>query len=203
MKKIRVLLVDDHKIFAEGVESMLSIYNSIEVTGKAANYIELVNILKKQATDIVILDAFMPGQNVIDILAELKVKYPEVRVIVMSGNDEEILANEVFDAGALGYLLKSANASELNEAIHSVYTGNKYVCRLPERPLNGHSQLNQYENHIIQCLSHGLSYKEVAEALKMNIADVESYTTGILKKLQLSNTIELTKFAIHNKMIEL
>lgn len=203
MKKIRVLLVDDHKIFAEGIESMLSSHYSIKVTGKAVNCKDLFKILKNESIDVVILDAFMPEQNVIDILARINIKYPDTRVIVMSGNDEEILAKEVFQAGALGYLLKSADAAELYKAIHTVFNGEKYVCKLPNLSSNGHSVLNQYENHIIQFLSQGLSYKEVAEVLKMSIVEVELSTSGILNKLQLSNTIELAKFAIQNKMIEL
>lgn len=203
MKKIRVLLVDDHKIFAEGIESMLSSDNSIKVTGKAVNCSDLFSFLQNESIDIVILDAFMPEQNAIDIVAELRVRYPDVRVIIMSGNDEEILANEAFDAGAYGYMLKSADATELHEAIHSVYNGKKYVCTLPVSSSNGHSQLNKHENHIIKCLTQGLSNKEVAEVLKISAVEVEACTSGILNKLQLSNNIELAKFAIQNKMIDL
>lgn len=203
MRKIRVLLVDDHKIFAEGIESMLSTDNSIKVAGKAVNCSDLFNILKNESIDIVILDAFMPDQNAVDILGELKAVYTDVKVIVMSGNDEEILANEVLNAGASGYLLKSADAAELHRAIHLVFNGSTYVCSLPDRSVHTNSLLNPYEDHIIQFLSQGLSCKEVAEVLKLSTMEVELYTSGILKKLQLSNTIELAKFAIHNKMIEL
>lgn len=203
MRKIRVLLVDDHKIFAEGIESIFSDNSLINVSGIAYGYDELISILGCEAIDIVMLDAFMPGLNAIEVISVIRAKFPKVKVILTSGNDEEIIASEGFGAGAFGYLMKSASANEFSEAIHSVYNGNKYVCKLPDKPLKGNKLLNQFENQVIKFLANGLSYTEVAHMLRISNEEVESCTLTILDKLKLTNTIELAKFAIHNKMIEL
>lgn len=203
MESISVLLVDDHQIFMEGIESLLRTDNSITVAGKAYDYDDLFNSLDNTISDIILLDAFMPGHDAIDTLTRIGTQYPDVKVILLSGNDEEVLAREAFDAGAMGYLLKSAGSEELAEAIHTVHSGRKYICSLPAPSVNETILLDPDENRIVKFLSEGLSYKEVGEVLKISTSEVEAYTTRILQKLHLTSNIELVKFAIHHKMIEL
>jgi len=219
VEKIKIVLVDDHMIIMEGIASLLQNDDSIEVVGKALNSEELFQLLENNTVHIVLLDIFLPKPIGIDILKSVLKQYSKVKVIVLSGNDEEVLISNAFQAGASGYLTKSIEKDELLEAIYTVNFGEQYVSRSLEKSLTGNfikrarygdkfagsklTGLTTRESEIIRFLCEGLSYKEVASQLVISTRTVEAHKNNILEKLELKNTIELVKFAIKNKLIEL
>jgi len=219
VEKIKIVLVDDHKIIMEGIASLLQQDENIEVAGKALSGEELFRILEHQVVHIVLLDIFLPKPVGIDILKDVLKQYPMVKVILLTGNDEEVLVSSAFQAGGSGYLTKDVEKDELIEAIHTVNLGEQYISRSLEKTLTrsfikNSKQSDRYaphklialtarENEIVRSLSEGLSYKEVAGQLNISTRTVEAHKNNILEKLELKNTIELVRFAIKNKIIEL
>jgi DNA-binding NarL/FixJ family response regulator len=219
MEKIRIVLVDDHKIIMEGISALLNDEEGIEVVGQAVNSEELFSLLENQTVHVILLDIFLPKPIGIDILKSVLKQYPLVKVILLTGNDEEVLISNAFQAGGSGYLTKSVEKAELIEAIYSVHTGGQFVSRSLEKSLTRNfiknakdgdkfalykqAGLTSRENEIIRYLSDGLSYKEVAGQLDISTRTVEAHKNNILEKLDLKNTIELVKYAIKNKLVEL
>jgi DNA-binding NarL/FixJ family response regulator len=219
MEKINIVLVDDHKIIMEGISALLNDEEGIEVVGQAMNSVELFMLLENHVVHVVLLDIFLPKPVGIEILKSVLKQYPDIRVILLTGNDEEVLISNAFQAGGAGYLTKGVEKAELIEAIYSVNTGGQYVSRSLEKSLTWNfiknaregdkfalykqSGLTARENEIIRYLSDGLSYKEVAGQLDISTRTVEAHKNNILEKLELKNTIELVKYAIKNKLVEL
>ncbi len=219
METIKIVLIDDHKIIMDGISSLLVSEAGIEVIGQAQNSDELFHILESRKADIVMLDIFLPKPIGIEILKSLVKKYAKIKVIILSGNNEEDLISNAFQAGASGYLTKNVEKDELIEAIQAVYHGEQYISRSLEKNLTRNfikkatygdkfahhklTGLTSREIEIIRLLSDGLGYKEIAALLDISTRTVETHKNNILEKLELKNTIELVKFAIKNKLIEL
>jgi DNA-binding NarL/FixJ family response regulator len=219
METIKIVLVDDHKIIMDGISSLLMDEENMEVVGKALNSDELFQLLDNNPVHMVLLDVFLPKPVGIEILKSILKKYPKIKVIIVSGNDEEDLISNAFQAGASGYLTKSVEKDELVEAINTVNSGDQYISKSLEQNLTKNfirkarfgdkyahhklTGLTTREIEIIILLSDGLSYKEVASQMNISTRTVEAHKNHILEKLELKNTIELVKFAIKNKLIEL
>ena len=214
-----IAMLDDHKIIMDGISSLIMHEENIIVAGQALDKDELFLLLENHKVDIVMLDIFLPKPIGIEILKTIVKQYPGVKVIILSGNDEEDLISAAFQAGASAYLTKSVEKEELLEAIHTVIEGNQYISTILEKKLTRNfikkaSFGDKYAHHkltglttreieIIRLLSEGLGYKEVAAQLGISTRTVETHKNNILEKLELKNTIELVKFAIKNKLIEL
>ena len=219
MKAINIVLVDDHKIIMDGISSLLIHEENMKVVGQASNSDELFHLLSSLEVHIVMLDIFLPKPIGIEILKSIGKNHPKVKVIILSGNDEEDLISSVFQSGAYGYLTKSVEHDELVEAIQTVSDGEHYLSTILEKTLTRNfikkaSYGDKFAHHkltgltlreleIIRFLCDGLSYKEVADQMEISTRTVEAHKNNILEKLELKNTIELVKFAIKNKLIEL
>jgi len=219
MEKIMIVMLDDHKIIIDGISSLIMHEENIKVAGQALDKDELFRLLENHKVDIVILDIFLPKPIGIDILKSIVKQYKKVKVIILSGNDEEDLISSAFQAGASAYLTKNVEKEELIETIRTVMDGGQYLSASLEKTLSRNfikkaSTGDKYAHHkltgltareieIIQLLSEGLGYKEVASQLNISTRTVEAHKNNILEKLELRNTIELVKFAIKNKLIEL
>lgn len=219
MTQIRVALVDDHMIVMDGISSLLMDDPDIIVTGKVLNGEGLLGLFEQDAPDVVMLDIFLPKPIGIEILKTITRKYPRTKVIILSGNSDEDLISTSFREGAAGYLSKSVEKEELIEAIHSVFHGEQYISKSLEKSLSRNfinkarfgdkysihklSGLTARELDIIRLISEGLGYKEIAAGLGISTRTVEAHKNNILEKLELKNTIELVKFAIKNKLVDL
>jgi|WetSurMetagenome_2_1015567.scaffolds.fasta_scaffold03921_4 DNA-binding NarL/FixJ family response regulator len=219
MGKIKIVLVDDHRIIMDGISSLIMGEEDMEVVGEALNSEDLFHLLSTLPVNLVMLDIFLPKPVGIEILKSVVKQYPKVKVIILSGNDEENLILSAFQAGASGYLSKTVEKDELIEAIHAVTDGDQYISRSLEKNLTRNfikkamfgdkfshhklTGLTSREIEIIRFLCDGLSYKEVAGQMDISTRTVEAHKNNILEKLGLKNTIELVKFAIKNKLIEL
>lgn len=219
MKKINIALVDDHKIVRDGIRSMIKSEDNIEVVAETARCEELLDILNKTKIDIVILDFFLPKPISTEFIKIITGNQFKTKVIIFSGNTDEDLIVGAFQAGADGYLPKNIEKEELLEAIDSVFNNEQYISKSIADNLSrnfikkakygdkyAHSKLmslSEREIDVIKLFSEGLSYKETASKLNISIRTVEAHKNNILEKLDLKNIIELVRFAIKNKIVEL
>jgi DNA-binding NarL/FixJ family response regulator len=219
MEKIKIFLVDDHELVRDGLKALLSGIPDIRITGEAASGKELFEKLKKEQPDILILDISLPDISGIEILKMLSRDYPGIRTLVLSMHTGEEFILGAVRAGARGYLPKNTTREELLEAIHAVKKGeefyNEAVSRIllksflrttrehvPSKTAAGDS-LSEREREVICLCAEGFGNREVAARLKISIRTVETHKNHIMRKLGLKSSVELVKFAIRNKMIEI
>jgi len=217
MELIKVILVDDHKIVRDGIKAMTFLEKSIKIIGEASDYDSLTELLEKQLPDLIILDITLPGKTGTEIAEILKEKFPTIKILMLSANNDEDSIIEAIQAGAEGFLSKDTSREELLLAINSVcsgegYFGEKlskiiyksyitYVKKNPEN--NTDANLSDREIEIIKLLSEGLCGKEIAEKLYISPRTVETHRANILAKLHLKNNIDLVKYAIKNNIVKL
>lgn len=222
MNKIRLILVDDHPIVRDGIFAALMKVNNIEIVGEASNGDELFRLLdeNKVKADVILLDLSMPKMSGAEITEILTSKHPNLKVLIFSSYTDEDSIFSSIQAGALGYLPKDAMRDELVAAIEQVYNNQEYLSQsIPNTILMKFinksktgaelvgdkkiSVLTKRELEILRLVAEGLHYKEIGEKLFISARTVETHKNNIMQKLGLNSTIELVKYAIKNKVIEL
>jgi DNA-binding NarL/FixJ family response regulator len=219
MKKIQVILVDDHQLIRDGIKSLLQDAQQIEVINEASSAAELFQLLKCQKPDILILDVSLPGMSGIEITKVIQKEFPSIRVMILSMYIGEDFIFNALKAGARGYLHKNINSYELITAIEEINKGNEYFSTqvsdiiLKSFVKKAHTGVKQGEEkeeiltsrelEILKLVAEGFSNPEIAEKLVISIRTVESHKTHIMQKLLLNTVADLVKFAIRNNIIEL
>ncbi|MBT8310733.1 MAG: response regulator transcription factor [Flavobacteriaceae bacterium] len=204
---IKVLVVDHHPIVRKGIIKMFESSPEIDVVGEADNGKELFNFIDNHRVDIVISEIDLPQLNGITALRTLKKDHHEVKVIIFSSHPEEIYAVSTIKAGAAGYLHKSASTDTLKEAILKVYRGGIYISNNLAQRLafdeNGskssklYKKLSTREVEVLRLLSSGKKNKEIAKELEINEKTVSTYKARLLKKLNVTNLVDLINQARH------
>lgn len=217
MKKLKLIIADDHSMIRQGVRSVIETQPGWELCGEADNGRSAIQLARDFAPDIAVLDITMPGLNGVDAIRILKTESPKTKVLILSMHDSEALADEVLQAGGYGYLLKSDAAELLPKAIEALACGRHFLTsklahspgetRLkPDAvaPKTGpvRSRLTPREREIVQLLAEGRSNKQVADALGISPATVETHRKNILGKLHLHSTADLVRYAIRNNLIQ-
>lgn len=210
---ISVLIADDHQVYLDGLEMMLSKNSELQVVGKAANGKELVQMEKILKPDVILTDIAMPLMDGIAATKAIIQSNPLAGVIALSTYSDETLVTDAFAAGARGYLVKNADNEEILQAIKTVYKGNKFYCKQTSLTLaNLISKKNSRENSIekyhlsqkeievIKLLCQGRSNKEVAQILGLSVRTVEGYRKDIYKKTGENGTAGIVVFAIQHKI---
>lgn len=214
--KIRLILVDDHLIVRDGIKSLLSGVERFEIVGEADSGSYLFALLKTVVPDVILLDINLPDISGIEITKRLKVEYPQVGVLILSMyNTEDYIFNAI-RAGAKSYLPKTTNRQELEEAVCAVYRGEEYfsqsisniILRSFIQQAQGQDekkedQLTAREIEILRLFAEGMANAEIADQLFISVRTVESHKNHIMQKLELKSTVDLIKFAIKNKIIEI
>ncbi|NLB25588.1 MAG: response regulator transcription factor [Bacteroidales bacterium] len=209
MKQLKIYLVDDHALFREGLKFLLSNLDFVEKIYEAENGEEFISGLKKNYTDIVLLDIEMPVMNGIEA-AEYALKlYPEIKIIALSMYSDETYYANMIDAGVAGFLLKNSKFSEVKKAIIDVWEGKGYfspeiVRSIVSRFANERDQtlkqevanITNREIEILQSICKGLSNVEIAEKLSISKRTVDKHRENLLLKTQSKNTANLVIFAI-------
>lgn len=218
MKKIKLILVDDHEIVRAGTTAVLSADNSISVIGEASGADELFELLKSSQPDIILLDIMMPGKTGLEITKILNVKYPNIKIIIFSGLTEDESFYLAIKSGAHGLMPKNALNDELITAIKKVYEGEDYISRsIPIAKLMSFIKksdieiekekkeidLTDRQREIIQLICESKSYREIGAILSISERTVETHKTRILQKLELNSVIDLVKFAIKNSIVNI
>jgi len=214
MKKIRVIIADDHKIIRVGLRGLLELEKDIEVVGEAEDGTLLLELLKKTPTDVILMDIDMGDTNGIDTTRKVKELYPTAQVLGLTMHEEQNYIIPMLEAGASGYLLKDAGREELLGAIHTVFHGDSYfsqkvsaallhaITRQKEAPASrtGKNQipLSDREIEVLQLIARELSNGEIAEKLFISIRTVDTHRRNLLDKLNVKNTAGLVKYAIEN-----
>jgi len=218
MNVIKLMLVDDHQVVLDGLRILLSGLPEIKIINECRNEDELNNNLKSGPPDIILLDITLPGRSGIEIARTLLEKYPLIKIIFFTGNTDEEILYEAIEAGANGILLKNSSRQEIINAINKVHAGEDYLgqnlsltdlknfIKIAKSGSNKKIQqdiLTTREIEIIKLLADGFQYKEIASMLNISIRTVETYKNTILHKLELKSVVDIVKYAIKNKIIEI
>jgi DNA-binding NarL/FixJ family response regulator len=215
--KIGIVLVDDHKIFREGVRNLLEHQDSIQVIGEADDGRQAIELVRKLSPQVVIMDVTMPNLNGVDATLRILEENQKVKVIALSMHSHQHLVKEMLKAGASGYLLKECAFEELVRAIHMVFDENRIylspeITQLmledylhPHRKQNtpDSSLLTSKEKEILKLVAEGQTSEKIALNLDMSRRTVEKYRGRIMNKLKIDNLAELVKFAIREGLVNL
>lgn len=210
---IRILIADDHAIVRKGLKQIVSEEPSMRVAGEAGNAVELFQLMKQEPCDIIVLDINMPGMSGLEALKQIKMNDPKMAVLILSIYDEEHYGLRALRSGADGYLQKVSAPEELVKAIHKITSGGKYISsNLAEQLVLAldekhtgllHEKLSDREYQVLIQIAAGNSAEKIATALSISVSTVYSYRNRLLEKLQLKSNVELTKYTIENKLIDI
>lgn len=209
MSNVKLVVVDDHQLFREGIISLLSRSEDIDVVGHASSVDELFNILKDTKVNIVLMDISMPGGDGLSAIEKARDEFPDVKCIVLTMHAEGQYVVKAVRSGAFGYLIKNADETELFDAIKQVSLGHKYFnseisqLMIGNMAIEGetHKRLSEREMEVLQLVSNGKTTKEIAEELFVSTRTVETHRVNMMKKLNVQNTAELIKKAAHLQLI--
>jgi DNA-binding NarL/FixJ family response regulator len=211
-RPVRVVLVDDHRMFRSGVRAELG--EAVEVVGEAADVASAVAVINKVRPDVTLLDVHLPGGGGVEVLRRCVVALPGVRFLALSVSDaaEDVIG--VIRAGARGYVTKSITGAELAAAVRRVADGDAvFSPRLAGFVLDAFAatdvphldseldSLTQREREVLRLIARGYAYKEVARSLFISVKTVETHVSSVLRKLQLSNRHELTRWATDRRLV--
>ena len=216
MNKIRIIIADDHKIFLDGIVSLLFEKEGIEIVGAAFSGESLLELIKTTEADLIITDITMKGISGIETTKIITREFPHLKVLILSMHtSEEFVLNSV-KAGADGYLPKDTSLEELSEAILTIAKGGQYYSRdvsehffknyikryRYEQNVIERGELTQREIEILKLAAIGLSNKEIAEKLFISVKTVDTHKNHIMQKLKFKNSAELVLYAVKNQLIE-
>jgi DNA-binding NarL/FixJ family response regulator len=214
--KIRILLADDHRLFRDGLRTLLGQQEDMEVVGEAVDGPGAVAAVSQHKPDIVLMDISMPDLNGIEATRKIMADHPAVRVIMLSMHSDQRFVTESLRAGASGYVLKDCAIDELIGAIHTVARKQvflsatiaesvikDYIGMTVNRTDSVFSILSAREREVLQLLAEGWSTKEIASRLDVSIKTVETHRKQIMDKLDIHSVAELTKYAIREGLTPL
>jgi len=213
--KKQLFIVEDHRLFREGLKAMLSLGPEYEIIGEAEDGLEAIRLIKKKKPDLVLLDLSMPRMNGLSVLREIKGSMPEVKILVLSIHESDQYVLQAFEAKADGYAIKDSSREELRVAIRSVLEGKKYISpgvagNVLEGYLDGRKTLKtksaldtvtEREKEILKRLGEGYQNKEIADLVHISVKTVEKHRANIMAKLDLHNAAALTAFAFEHGLI--
>lgn len=212
VNKIKIIIADDHAIVREGLKQIVAEEKDMLVCGEAENASDLMELLNKEQWSIVVLDINMPGKSGLEALKDIKQIYPNLPVLILSMFSEDQYGLRAIKAGASGYLKKVSAPTELVIAIRKIVSGRKYINtslaeKLAENLGNGnniflHDKLSDREYQIMCNIALGKSAEEIAEELSLSINTIYTYRNRIFEKMSMKSNVELTQYAVQNKLIE-
>ena len=208
---VRVLLVDDHAVVRKGMKAILEDGIPGVAVSEASGGDEALAALAEAQPDAVVLDLSMPGRSGIDLLSEVKHRYPRLPVLIMSLHGEEQFAVRALRAGAAGYLTKAAAPEQLVTAVNKIVRGGRYVSdTLAEHLAAGvggdhagapHERLSDREFEVMRGIASGQSVSEIAKELFLSVKTVSTYRSRILEKMNFKSNADITYYAVKNQLI--
>lgn len=208
---IQVAIVDDHQIVRTGFRELLSEDSGISISFEAANGDEVLEKLRAEQCDVLLLDISLPGKSGVDVLRAVRQRHPEIRVLILSGFPEESYALAMIKNGASGYLCKDCERDELLRAIHMVFAGRRYVsartAELLADEMSGersgvlHEALSDRELQVFLRLARGESVSDIARHLHLSVKTISTYRSRVTEKLNVSSNAELATYALRHGLI--
>lgn len=216
-KKIRLMVVDDHRLFIEGLRMVIKEELGLELSEYCINGREAIDKCLAEDFDIVFMDISMPVIGGIEATLEIKRLRPEVKIIIVSMNTEYTTVSKAIKSGADAYILKNEGASEIEKAIKSVMKGELYLSAILSETLTkdgdgriinrndfiqfSESLITTREQGVLKLIVEGYTNQQIADTLYISVRTVDTHRANMLTKLKLSNTAQLVKFAVENKLV--
>ena len=204
---IRILVVDDHPMVAEGIQSILESYDDIEVVGTLGDGQMVVDQIDTLRPDVILMDLNMPGMGGLTATEMVLERRPDTRILILTMHDSSEYVTSALSHGAMGYVLKDVPTDEIRTAIDTVMQGEQYLCTGASGALQPKSNalretLTNREQTILLQLAQGKSNKEVAIALDISVRTVETHRKNIKRKLGISSTAGLTRYAMEHGVLQ-
>jgi two-component system NarL family response regulator len=211
---LRILLVDDHQMMREGLRSILEKVDDYSVVGEAGSGREAVRLARKLSPDVVVMDVAMSGMNGIEATREIRADAPATQVVALSSYSDRRYVTAILGAGACAYVLKADAYGELQRAVEAAAQGMMYLCSgvtaeviesALQKGTNGsvYELLAPREREVLQLLAEGLTSSEMAKRLSVATSTIETHRRNIMRKLDVHNVAELTKYAISEGLTSL
>ena len=215
MKRIRVLLADDHTILREGIRGLLEKAAEVEVVGEARDGSEAVAKAQQFLPDVVLMDITMPGMNGLEATRQIKALKPEIKVLILTMHESNQYISQFLQSGASGYVLKDTAATELVGAIRAVNEGNAFLYPSIARKLleeylqkvetgeesESFDGLTEREREVLKMVAEGRPNKEIADTLSLSIRTVQAHRANLMGKLHMHDRTELVRYAIRKGLI--
>jgi len=214
-KKYRIIVVDDHEIFRDGLKFVLSQSDNTEIIGEATNGEEFLELIETITPDLVLMDIAMPVMDGIEATQKALERNPNMKIIALSMFGDEEYYFKMIHAGVKGFVLKKSGKKELEKAIVEVMKGDSYfsnellrniilnLAETKETKSTNNSSLTKREHEVLQLICKGFSNTEIADSLHISAKTVEGHRTNLLSKTGVKNSINLVMYAIKNKIIEI
>ncbi len=217
MRKIRVLIVDDHAIVRDGINSLLALASDIEVVGEAANGKEGLEKVGKLLPDVVLMDISMPVMGGLEAIPHICKEFPETKILVLTQYDDKEHVFPAIQAGANGFISKMAASSELATGIRAVAAGESYLSpavaklfiegyqRVTPIGVDGdpYDELTDKEREMLRLVVEGYKTRQIADMLAITPKTVDAHKTNLMRKLGIHNNLELVKYALRRGIISL
>lgn len=214
METIRILIADDHTILRAGIRALLQLYPEFELVGEAADGHEAMAKVRELHPDVVLMDIGMPGLDGLAATREIKAESPSTQVLILSQHENREYILPALEVGASGYVLKRATDDALIQAIRAVYRGETFLDPMVAdvvvedmrrqsagKPRDPFDTLTEREREVLILLAQGKTYQEVAEALFISVKTVDFHRANLMRKLELENRTELTRFAMQRGLL--
>jgi two-component system response regulator NreC len=217
MTKIQVLIADDHTVLRSGLKMLLNEQPDISVTGEANDGNEAITKAIELKPDVLLLDITMPGLGGIDVIKTMKLKMPQVFILVLTMHEDDSYLTEALKAGASGYIPKKAADTELIAAIRTVSRGEVFIhssltkslvkriiqVESPNKELavDSFERLSQREHEILTSVAQGYTNQQIAKHLYLSVKTVETYKARVMEKLDLHSRVELVRFALKRGLL--
>lgn len=208
---INVLIADDHPVVRQGIKQILAEDSEIGELGEAKNSHEVMEQIRKNSWDVIILDITMPGRGGLDTLKEIKSEKPKLPVLILSIHPEDQYAVRALKAGAAGYLTKESAPDDLIKAIKKVNIGGKYISNTLAEKLalhlerdaqkQPHESLSDREYQVLCMIASGKKVKDIAESLSLSVKTISTYRARILEKMKMKSNADLIHYAIQNRLV--
>ncbi|CAM3922405.1 MULTISPECIES: response regulator transcription factor [Flavobacterium] len=213
METTKIIIADDHNMFLEGIASLLSNSDDVEIVGKASNGKEALSLLEKTKTDIIVLDISMPQMDGIEVAKYIKKKYPDLKTLILSTHSNSHMIAKLIRIGIDGYLLKNAEKDELLYAIKKIKSGSTYYSKEVTEIHNEYesnlkqnlattTELSNREKEILILIAQQLTAAEIAEKTFISLNTVNTHKRNLLSKLNVKNTAGLVKYAIELGLLD-
>jgi DNA-binding NarL/FixJ family response regulator len=215
MERVNIFLVDDHKLFREGLKLLLKNLEEVNEVWEAENGEEFLNRLTGQLPDLVLMDIEMPVMNGIDATKQALVLHPEMKIIALSMFGDEEYFQRMIDAGACGFLMKNSEFSEVRRAITNVLQGNNYFTEeilyrfvnkfrtKQSSPAEDEVTLSDREKEVLMLICKGLSNQDIADQLFISKRTVDHHRASLMTKTNTNNAASLVVYAVKHKLIEI